>query len=293
MEPRPFQVLRQLPGGGTVTLAGEVAGEGPPLVLLHGLSATRRNVVQGSRALIKRGYRLISYDARGHGESSPAPERSAYDYGDLVADLGAVLEYFQLERAALIGSSMGAATALTFALEQPGRVPALVQITPAYAGQARTGNVREDYWERMASELERGGVDAFVEVAQPGELPERWREIAREATRQRMERHLHPEAVADALRVVSRSLAWRGLEPLATLDVPTLIVASRDEADQLHPFAIAEQYAEQLPRAELAIEDEGQSPLAWQGARLSGVIGDFLERVGYPPASADASSQRR
>jgi pimeloyl-ACP methyl ester carboxylesterase len=283
MDPRPFEVLRRLPGGGNVRLAGEVAGTGPPLVLLHGLSATRRNVVQGSRALIRRGYRLIAYDARGHGGSSPAPERSGYEYRDLVEDLEAVLAYFELERAPLIGSSMGAATAMAFALEQPARVPALTQITPAYAGEARTGAVREDYWERLASELERGGVDAFVEIAEPGELPERWREIAREATRQRMERHVHPEAVADALRVVSRSLAWRGLEPLEQLDVPTLVVASRDEADQLHPYAVAAEYVRRLPRGELTVEDEGQSPLAWQGARLSGAIGDFLERVGYAP----------
>jgi pimeloyl-ACP methyl ester carboxylesterase len=286
MQPRPFEVLRQVPGGGSVSLAGEVLGEGPPLVLLHGLSATRRNVVQGSRALVRRGYRLISYDARGHGQSSPAPERSAYDYRELVEDLEAVLAYFQLERTALIGSSMGAATALAFTLEHPARVPALVQITPAYAGEARTGAVSEDFWERMASELESGGVDAFVEVAQPGDLPERWREVAREATRQRMERHVRPAAVADALRVVSRSLAWRGLEPLERLDVPTLVVASRDEADQLHPFAIAEEYVRRLPRGELALEAEGQAPLAWQGARLSGVIADFLERVGYPPEPA-------
>jgi hypothetical protein len=36
-----------------------------------------------------------------------------------------------------------------------------------------------------------------------------------------------------------------------------------------------------LLQAELVVEDENQSPLAWQGARLSGVIGDFLERTGY------------
>src|SRR6185436_10414700 len=75
-----FQVLRQLPGAGSITLQGETLGEGPPVMLLHGLSATRRNVVQGSRALVKRGYRLISYDARGHGASQPAP---SYEYADL------------------------------------------------------------------------------------------------------------------------------------------------------------------------------------------------------------------
>jgi pimeloyl-ACP methyl ester carboxylesterase len=261
-----------------VTLRGEEAGDGPPIVLLHGLSATRRNVVQGSRHLIKRGYRLIAYDARGHGASSPG---ASYEYADLVGDLEAVLAYLDIERTALVGSSMGAATAMAFTLQHPERVAALVQITPAYTGYARTGDVDGDSWERMASELERGGVDAFVDVAQPEGLPERWREIAREATRQRMERHSDPAAVADALRQVPRSVAWNGLDALRDLQVPVLIVGSRDEADSLHPLGVAEEYDRKLARSELVVEDKGKSPLAWQGARLSGVIGDFLERHGY------------
>jgi pimeloyl-ACP methyl ester carboxylesterase len=270
-----FQVLRQIPGAGSVTLSGDVAGEGPPLVLLHGLSATRRNVVQGSRHLLRRGYRLIAYDARGHGVSEPAPR---YEYGDLVGDLEAVLAQLDLERAPLVGSSMGATTAMAFALEHPERVPALVQITPAYMGDARAG--AED-WERMAAELERGDLDAFARVAQPDGVPERWREVAHEAIRQRMERHEHPEAVAQALREVPRSIAWNGLEPLESLELPVLVVGSRDEADPLHPLAAAREYARRLPHAELVVEDPGQSPLAWQGARLSGAIGDFMERIGY------------
>jgi pimeloyl-ACP methyl ester carboxylesterase len=273
----PFTVDR----GSGLVLAGESAGAGPPIVLVHGLSATRRNVVQGSRALLKRGYRLIAYDARGHGSSSPG---LTYEYPELVEDLEAVLAELELERTALAGSSMGAATAMAFALEHPERVPALVQITPAYTGYARTGDVDGDSWERLAAGLESGGVDAFVEVAQPEGLPEKWREIAREATRQRMERHEHPEAVAQALRQVPRSIAWKGLEPLEHLQIPVLIVASRDEADQLHPLGVAEEYARRLPHAELVVEDKGSSPLAWQGARLSGVIADFLERNGYAPS---------
>ena len=277
MEAVAFQVDR----GSGLLLDGEIAGEGPPIVLAHGLSATRRNVVQGSRALIRRGYRLIAYDARGHGSSSPG---ARYEYLDLVDDLEAVLEGLELERAALVGSSMGAATTMAFALEHPERVPALVQITPAYTGYARTGDVDGDSWERMASELESGGVDAFVEAAQPRGLPEKWREIAREATRQRMERHEHPDAVARALRELPRSIAWKGLEPLQHLDIPVLIVGSRDDADKLHPLGVAEEYARRLPQSELVVEDKGSSPLAWQGARLSNTIGDFLERVGYAPS---------
>ena len=58
---------------GGVRLAGEQAGEGTPIVLLHGLTATRRYVVMGSRALERSGHRVIAYDARGHGRSSPPP----------------------------------------------------------------------------------------------------------------------------------------------------------------------------------------------------------------------------
>lgn len=272
-----FEVLRQIPGAGSITLRGEVLGEGPPVVLLHGLSATRRNVVQGSRALVKRGYRLISYDARGHGASDAAPR---YEYGDLVGDLAAVLDELELDRPALVGSSMGAATAMAFTLEHPDRVPALVQITPAYTGYARTGDADGESWEKLATALEEG-IDRFVEVAQPTGLPERWRDVAREASRQRMERHEDLTAIAQALREIPSSIAWKGLEPLSGLEVPVLVVGSQDESDWLHPLGVAEEYCRKLPNGELVVEDRGESPLAWQGARLSNVIADFLERVGY------------
>ena len=52
------------------------AGEGTPVVLLHGLTATNRYVVMGSKALERSGHRVIAYDARGHGRSDPAPSRT-------------------------------------------------------------------------------------------------------------------------------------------------------------------------------------------------------------------------
>jgi pimeloyl-ACP methyl ester carboxylesterase len=277
--PRPKEI--RLKGATGVDLSGDAGGDGAPLVLLHGLSATRRNVVQGSRQLIRRGYRLIAYDARGHGVSSPAPEPEAYEYTDLLADLDRVLEQLGLDRAVLVGSSMGAATAMAFALAHPERVPALVQITPAYTGD-RTTRVPADVWARLADALE-DGVDSFVDAAVPNDIPRRWREVARESTRQRMERHAHPEAVADALRVVPFSPAFDGLDQLESLEIPTLVVGSRDDADTLHPLDIARRYAERLPRAELLVEDDGETPIAWRGARLSHAIGDFLERQGIPP----------
>ena len=235
--------------------------------------------MQGSRALVKRGYRLISYDARGHGTSQPAP---SYEYADLVGDLAAVLDQLELDRVALVGSSMGAATAMAFTLEHPDRVPALVQITPAYTGYARTGDADGDSWEKLATALD-DGIEEFIRVAQPGNLPERWREVAREATRQRMERHADLTAVAQALREIPSSIAWKGLDALSDLEVPVLVIGSQDESDWLHPLGVAEEYCRKLPECELVVEDRGDAPLAWQGARLSNTIADFFERVGYTP----------
>jgi len=274
-EPIPFRVERST----GLTLAGDAAGDGPPLVLLHGLTATRRNVVQGSRHLVSRGRRLIGYDARGHGESFPAPESDAYAYSDLASDLTAVLDELDLDRVALAGSSMGAATAMRFALAHPSRVTALIQITPAYAGGGRLGAEALAHWDRLAAALDAADLDAFVDASGANDLPERWREPARLATRQRLERHRHLDAVARALRVVPRSEAFEDFAQLATVDVPVLVVGSRDGPDPGHPLAVAAEYAERLPNADLAVEDEGDTPLAWQGARLSRAIGDFLDRA--------------
>lgn len=260
---------------GPQDLAGEAAGEGPAVVLLHGLTATRRYVVMGSRVLEKAGFRVIAYDARGHGESAPAAHAGDYEYEQLAGDLLAVLDHAGIERAVLVGNSMGAHTAMAFAIGHPERVAALVQITPAYDGAPHTDVAG---WDRLADGLATGGVEGFLAAWEP-RVDGRWRETVLLVARQRLERHRHPAAVADALRVVPRSAAFDGLEALAQVAAPTLVVGSRDEADPGHPLAVAEAYAARLPHAELVVEEAGSSPLAWQGAQLSREIVSFLERV--------------
>jgi pimeloyl-ACP methyl ester carboxylesterase len=273
LEPSVFEIEAQ-----DVRLSGEEVGEGNPVILLHGLTATRRYVLHGSLALARRGYRQISYDARGHGESSPADGGSGYGYEALAADLRTVVG----ERAAgagpvLVGHSMGCHTAAAHALEHAEEVPALVLAGPVVLGLPPTDE-RLAYWDRLADGLEDGGVDGFMEAYEDSlEADPAWTEAALRITRERMQRHRHPEAVARALREVPRSLPFEGLEELETLDVPALVVASYDEADPGHPYAIAEAWAERLPRARLVSEEPGKSPLAWQGGRLSRVIADFLE----------------
>ena len=257
-----------------LTLRGEELGEGPPLFLLHGLTATRRYVVHGSRTLQRSGFRTISYDARGHGGSDPAPDDAGYSYAELADDAGAMIESEVGEgRVVLAGHSMGAHTATAYALRQPDRVAALVAIGPVARGLP-TPSERLDYWDALAEGLERGGVDGFI-AAYDHDLDPEWRETLLRIARERLSLHRHPEGVARALREVPRSIPFDGLGELEFLDLPVLVVASHDEADPGHPYAIAEEWVDRLPRARLISEAEGQSPLAWQGGRLSREIAAF------------------
>jgi pimeloyl-ACP methyl ester carboxylesterase len=273
LEPSGFEAI-----SGGVELAGEEVGEGPPIVLLHGLTATRRYVLHGSVTLARRGYRLASYDARGHGASSPASEDELYDYGALTRDLAAVLaSRAPSGRPVLCGHSMGCHTAVAHALEHAGEIAALVLAGPVTLGIPPTEETLA-YWDRLAEGLESGGVDGFMEAYEASlEASRSWQETAVRITRERMKLHEHPDAVARALREVPRSLPFEGLAELETLDVPALVVASYDEADPGHPYAIAEAWAERLPAGRLVSEEAGTSPLAWQGGRFSRAIADFLD----------------
>lgn len=266
---------------GGVRLAVAESGTGPPVVLLHGLTATRRYVVMGSKALERGGYRIVAYDARGHGSSSPAPEGSAYTYEDLGLDLIAVLDGLGIERAVFAGASMGAHTALWLALREPDRVGGLVVITPGYDPATQDDPRRLERWDALADGLERDGVDGFLAAYGVPAVPERWQQTVVTVIRQRMSLHKHPEAVAQALRVVPRSSPFGELEELRAIDVPVTVVASADEPDPGHPRALAEAYAAAIPGARLVSDQPGKSPIAWQGSQLSRVIAELAPSASW------------
>ena len=265
---------------GAPALAGERAGEGHPVVLLHGITATRRYVLHGSRSLPRSGRLVISYDARAHGESEPAPEGEGYSYGELVDDLGRVIDQACDRPPVLVGHSMGCHTAAAFALENPDGVAAAVLIAPASLGLPAPEEALA-HWDRLADGLESAGVEGFMRAYEADlQAAFEWREPALRITRARMALHRCPQALARALREVPRSIPFDGAAELESFRAPALVVASHDEADPGHPLAVAEAWAERLPDAELIGEEPGQSPLAWQGGRLSRAIAEFCDRLG-------------
>lgn len=261
--------------GAAPAIRGEAAGEGPPIVLCHGLTATRRYVIHGSRALERAGHRVIAYDARGHGESDPAPAGEGYGYPRLVEDLDRVISAEVGEGPCVIaGHSMGAHTAVALALRNPGRVAGLVIAGPVYDGEIEPEAL--DYWDGLAEALAADGIDGFLGyIDRHLSTDPAWRDSVLRFTRERMLAQRHLDALVEALREVPRSRPFEALDDLEALDVPALVVASHDDADPGHPFEVARDYAARLPRSRLVSEKEGQSPLAWQGGRLSREIATF------------------
>jgi pimeloyl-ACP methyl ester carboxylesterase len=112
----------QVPG---LSVAVTDVGDGPPVVLLHGLGCGRRMWFHQIRALRGR-FRVIAYDQRGHGETDAPATATDYSAGHLARDLVGVLDALEIERAAIVGFSLGGGPALALAATRPERVSRLV-----------------------------------------------------------------------------------------------------------------------------------------------------------------------
>ncbi|MGH3253338.1 MAG: alpha/beta fold hydrolase [Trebonia sp.] len=148
--------------GGTVW-ADDSGGDGPPLVLLHpGVGDSR--IWDPVLAALTATYRVIRYDARGYGRS-PAPTVKF----SLLRDLVAVLDHYDVRRAAFVGCSQGGASSLGLVLDQPDRVSALVLLCPGIPGfrpSAESADEDEELATAYGAALAAGDVDALADLAQ-------------------------------------------------------------------------------------------------------------------------------
>ena len=140
----------------SLRLAHREFGQGPPLVILHGLFGSARNWSSIARRLAET-WTVYALDLRNHGES---PWAEAVDYTDMAADVLGFLDERGIERAPLIGHSMGGKTAMTLALTHAERVGPLVvvDIAPVAYGHSMLA-----YVEAMAA-LDPAGLERRAEA---------------------------------------------------------------------------------------------------------------------------------
>jgi len=222
-----------------IKLYYEEAGSGSPLVWVHGFSCGLRTwdpqVQHFSPAR-----RVITYDVRGFGISEAPQSASAYSQDICVADLAGLLDHLDMESAVIGGLSMGGGIALNFALAHPGRVSALI-VADAGAGSDNTAD-----WIagtlRYAEAAERGGVEAFADLACANPLFMRY--IEQGPDRQRfirsclMTHRAHGIAHSARETLAKRPTIYSLEERLRKVNIPTLLIVGEHDAPcvKVHEF---------------------------------------------------------
>jgi pimeloyl-ACP methyl ester carboxylesterase len=263
-------------------LSAFVVGEGPPVLLLHGLGATKLSWLPLLGPLAER-YRVIVTDLPGHGESDkPRGNYTPAFYAGVVRRL---LDAIGEPRAALVGNSMGGRIALEVAARAPMRVSSLVLLGPAVAG------LPFPYYARFLRLLptEMGAIP----------MPMR-RRLVMMGIRQlfgdpdRLPRNAYLAGADEFIRVyrsgrarVALLSSLRGLmadraaafwDKVRTVRAPTLILWG--ERDRLVPLRLGELLASSMPEAELAmLPDVGHVPQFEVPEMTIELVRGFLDRV--------------
>jgi pimeloyl-ACP methyl ester carboxylesterase len=252
-------------------------GEGPPLIFIHGLAGCWQNWLENIPHMARR-HRVVALDLAGFGESElPHEEISIPGYGRFV---DAFLGEIGIERAALVGNSMGGFIAAETAISHPSRVEKLVPVSAA--GLVRSGNWQLNTLERAARLLRPAAAAVLARMEFLIKRPKLRRRILYGIVRypERIEPELIYEVASgagkpgflDALNAI-RNYDYR--ERLPEISVPTLIVWGRN--DWIVPVSGAHEYERLIPDTRLVIfEDTGHLAMLERPARFNELVEEFL-----------------
>lgn len=218
------------------------AGEGPCVVLLHGISSQSASWVGQLDALAAR-FRVIAWDAPGYGGSDELPG-DAPAAADYAATLAAFLDALGIMRAVVVASSLGALVAAAFAARWPARAAGLVLLNPA-GGYGRAPAAERA--AKLAARLERLatlGPEGLAQALPAGMLSEsaapEARALAAWSTAQ-----LRPRGYTQAARMLAHASL---VDDAARYDGPVLVVGA--SADTITPPAGCAAIAKAFPRGE-------------------------------------------
>jgi pimeloyl-ACP methyl ester carboxylesterase len=228
-------------------LAIETAGEGPPLIFAHGLTSNRQRTLQ-QLAPLEPDYTVIAFDQRGHCNSTPVTDASLYDPNRMAGDLAAVLDGFGIDRAIVGGESMGAATALLFALRFPERVDRLLLTGPAFGDRPNPG---KDDLKSTGRLIAEAGIEGYLTASAPEWAALGMEDGAVEAW-SAVQRSHDPASLAVACAAVADWVILSDLCGLAGWPAPVQLIAW--EGDVVHPLELAWGMAAAFPNARLHVE---------------------------------------
>ena len=258
-----------------IELHYEVSGAGPALVWLHGLmgSIAGSHLFGGDLSgLAGRGFRLVQYDARGHGESGYTQNEADYTWAAHAEDMRALLDELGIERAMIGGGSMGAGVSITFALAHPERVEKLVLIAPPPLGD--TVGMAQQIFGGLATLIESTGLEKAVEIVL--QLPDfavlRETDPAQFALLGEWLRGQNPASVVQAIRGLLNGPALPE-ERFGEIAAPALVVGH--PGDPIHPLSSAERLHEAIAGSRLVVARD-QMYYREHGEELVETVAGFL-----------------
>ena len=272
-----LEVMTSVDLGGDFALNVERAGDGPPLVLLHGFTGSARSWGPLAELLASQ-FTTLAVDIVGHGGSDKPAELTRYGIGHAASDVVAAVTALGFARASWLGYSMGGRLALYIAATQLAAVDRLVVVggSPGLAQpEEREARVAAD--EALADRIEREGVPAFVDY---------WESLPLFASQQGlpigMRQAIRRGRLANEARGLANSLRGMGTgaqpslhQALAGIAAPALLVAG---ADDLKFAAIAEEMAAEMRCARrLLVAGAGHAAHIEKPAYCARTIAAFLQ----------------
>ena len=265
---------------GGVRLHYEEAGEGTPVLFVHEFAGDHRSWEPQVRALARR-HRCVTFAARGYPPSDVPTDPAAYSQDLAVADALAVLDHLGIERAHVVGLSMGAFATLHLGLRHPGRTASLVV---AGCGYGAHPDARESFRaesQAIADAFQRQGAAGVAPTYAAGPArvqfqnkdPRGWEEFVRQLSEH------SAEGSALTMRGVQRERPslYDLTDELRALEVPTLLMVGDEDEGCLEANLMLKRT---IPSAGLAVLPRTGHTLNLEEPELfHRLVGDFLTTV--------------
>jgi pimeloyl-ACP methyl ester carboxylesterase len=260
------------------------AGEGPPIVLSHGVLLSVRTWFHQLDELPRDGFRVVAFDHRGHGASVAGD--TGHSIENLAADVRTVLEQLDVRDAVLVGHSMGGVAVQAFAIHHPDvareRVRGLVLLstiakTPLSGAIGRLERPIERMFEHLPDSTKLFDARNFGFVLSRVGFGKKARPSHVELVRRMLR-----DTPDDTRRLAIHALVGLDLTPdLPKIDLPTLVIGGT--ADVLTPPAESRRMASLIPGARLELIPGGGHMLMFEEPeKINALLRDFAREVQAP-----------